>query len=222
MSSPNKKIQVAIADDHTLLRKALAKLVNSFEDYSILFEADNGMEIKKKINEHLVPDLVLLDVNMPRMDGFETAAWLNKNYPKIKVLALSMLSDERTIIRMLRQGARGYILKNVEPEELKKALDSLVKKNFYLSEEISGKIISGLHQDMDRVEELSSLTPREKEFLSLICSEITYKEIAAKMFVSPRTVDEYRNSLFEKLKVKSRVGLLMYAIRNGLVEIKKM
>ncbi|HCL83393.1 MAG TPA: DNA-binding response regulator [Chitinophagaceae bacterium] len=218
MSSPKKQILVAIADDHTLLRKALAKLVNSFEEYNILFEADNGMEIKKKINEHLVPDLVLLDVNMPRMDGFETAAWLNKNYPKIKVLALSMFSDERTIIRMLRKGARGYILKNIEPEELKKALDSVMKKDFYLSEDISGKIISGLHKDIDRVEDSPSLTQREKEFLSLICSEITYKEIAAKMFVSPRTVDEYRNSLFEKLKVKSRVGLVMYAIRNGLAE----
>jgi two-component system invasion response regulator UvrY len=218
MSSVNKLIQVAIADDHTLLRKALAKLVASFDEYTVMFEADNGKEIKKKINEHLVPDLVLLDVNMPEMDGFETAAWLNKNYPKIKVLALSMFSDERTIIRMLRQGARGYVMKNIDPDELKKALDSVMKKNFYLSEEISGKIISGLHKDADRVEEPPSLTQREKDFLRLICSEITYKDIAAKMFVSPRTVDEYRNSLFEKLKVKSRVGLVMYAMRNGLVE----
>jgi DNA-binding NarL/FixJ family response regulator len=218
MSSVHKPIQVAIADDHILLRKALAKLVASFEDYAVLFEADNGKEIKKKINEHLVPDLVLLDVNMPEMDGFETAAWLNKNYPRIKVLALSMFSDERTIIRMLRQGARGYVMKNIDPEELRKALDSVMKKNFYLSEEISGKIISGLHKDADRVEEPPSLTQREKDFLKLICSEITYKDIAAKMFVSPRTVDEYRNSLFEKLKVKSRVGLVMYAMRNGLVE----
>lgn len=218
MSSVNKLIQVAIADDHTLLRKALAKLVASFDEYTVMFEADNGKEIKKKINEHLVPDLVLLDVNMPEMDGFETAAWLNKNYPKIKVLALSMFSDERTIIRMLRQGARGYVMKNIDPDELKKALDSVMKKNFYLSEEISGKIISGLHKDADRVEEPPSLTQREKDFLRLICSEITYKDIAAKMYVSPRTVDEYRNSLFEKLKVKSRVGLVMYAMRNGLVE----
>jgi two-component system, NarL family, invasion response regulator UvrY len=209
---------VAIADDHTLLRKALAKLVGSFEDYAVLFEADNGKEIKRKINEHQVPDLVLLDVNMPEMDGFETVTWLNKNYPKIKVLALSMFSDERTIIRMLRQGARGYVMKNIEPDELRRALDSVVKKNFYLSEEISGKIISGLHKDADRVEDPPSLTQREKDFLRLICSEITYKDIAAKMFVSPRTVDEYRNSLFEKLKVKSRVGLVMYAMRNGLVE----
>jgi two-component system invasion response regulator UvrY len=218
MSSPNKQIQVAIADDHTLLRKALAKLIGSFEGYAVLFEADNGKEIKKKINEHLVPDLILLDVNMPEMDGFETAGWLNKNYPKIKVLALSMFNDERTIIRMLRQGARGYIMKNIDPEELKKALDSVVKKNFYLSEEISGKIISGLHKDADRTEGLPQLSQKEKDFLRHVCSEVTYKDIAAKMFVSPRTVDEYRNSLFEKLKVRTRVGLVMYAIRNGLVE----
>lgn len=218
MSTQNKPIQVAIADDHTLLRKALAKLVSSFEDYAILFEAENGKEIKKKINEHLVPDLILLDVNMPEMDGFETAGWLNKNYPKIKVLALSMFSDERTIIRMLRQGARGYVMKNIDPDELKRALDSVVKKNFYLSEEISGKIISGLNKDVDKTEDLPSLTQREKDFLKLICSEITYKDIAAKMYVSPRTVDEYRNTLFEKLNVKSRVGLVMYAIRNGLAE----
>src|SRR5215470_8602074 len=102
MASTEKQVLVAIADDHTLLRKALAKLVGSFDEYKVLFKADNGREIKKKINEHLVPDLVLLDVNMPEMDGFETAAWLTKNYPKIKVLALSMFSDERTIIRMLR------------------------------------------------------------------------------------------------------------------------
>ena len=201
-SSNNKQILVAIADDHTLLRKALAKLVGSFENYSVLFEADNGKEIKKKINEHLVPDLVLLDVNMPEMDGFETAGWLNKNYPKIKVLALSMFSDERTIIRMLRQGARGYIMKNIDPEELKNALDSVMKKNFYLSEEISGKIISGLNKDIDKTEEVPVLTQRERDFLRHICSEITYKDIAAKMYVSPRTVDEYRNSLFEKLKLK--------------------
>ena len=214
----SKKIQVAIADDHTLLRKALAKLVTSFENYSVLFEADNGKEIKNKITQHIIPDVILLDVSMPEMDGYETASWLYKNHPQIKVLALSMFSDEKTIIKMLRLGAKGYILKNIDPEELKNALDSVVKKNFYLSEYISGKIISGLHKDVDRQEEPVSLTEKEKDFLRLICSEITYKDIAAKMFVSPRTVDEYRNHLFEKLKVKSRVGLVMYAIRNGIAE----
>jgi two-component system invasion response regulator UvrY len=215
----SKKIQVAIADDHTLLRKALAKLVTSFENYSVLFEADNGKEIKNQISKHIIPDVILLDVSMPEMDGYETASWLYKNHPQIKVLALSMFSDEKTIIKMLRLGAKGYILKNIDPEELKNALDSVVKKNFYLSEYISGKIISGLAKDADRHEDPVSLTDKEKEFLKLICSEITYKDIATKMYVSPRTVDEYRNHLFEKLKVKSRIGLVMYAIRNGLVEV---
>lgn len=219
MASVTRQIQVAIADDHTLLRKALGKLIGSFDDYMVLFEADNGREIKNKIAQHIIPDLVLLDVNMPEMDGFETASWLNKNYPKIKVLALSMFSDEKTIIKMLRLGAKGYILKNIDPDELKNALDSVMKKNFYLSDYISGKIISGLHKDADRVDEPGPLTQREKDFLRLICTEITYKDIAAKMYVSPRTVDEYRNNLFEKLKVKSRVGLVMYAIRNGLVDV---
>ena len=219
MASVTRQIQVAIADDHTLLRKALGKLIGSFDDYMVLFEADNGREIKNKIAQHVIPDLVLLDVNMPEMDGFETAGWLNKNYPKVKVLALSMFSDEKTIIKMLRLGAKGYILKNIDPDELKNALDSVMKKNFYLSDYISGKIISGLHKDVDRVDEPGPLTQREKDFLRLICTEITYKDIAAKMYVSPRTVDEYRNNLFEKLKVKSRVGLVMYAIRNGLVDV---
>jgi len=214
--SLSKKIQVAIADDHTLLRKALAKLIASFDQYAVLFEAENGKEIKAKLGQHIIPDVVLLDVNMPEMDGYETVRWLYANYPQVKVLALSMYSDEKTIIKMLRLGAKGYILKNIDPEELKNALDSVVQKNFYLSEYISGKIISGLHKDAGRDEEEVHLTDKEKEFLRLICSEITYKDIAVKMFVSPRTVDEYRNTLFEKLKVKSRVGLVMYAMRHGL------
>jgi two-component system, NarL family, invasion response regulator UvrY len=161
----------------------------------------------------------LLDVNMPESDGYETARWIYKNYPQVKVLALSMFSDEGTIIRMLRLGAKGYIMKNADPEELKLALDSVLKKDFYLSEYISGKIISGLHKDIDMPEEPISLNEKEREFLRWVCTELTYKDIAAKMFVSPRTVDDYRNSLFEKLKVKTRIGLVLYAIRNGLVEV---
>jgi len=217
MKSP-AKIKVAIADDHTLLRKALGKLIGSFENYEILFEVENGKEMKEKVSNHIIPDIILLDVNMPEMDGYESVSWLYKNFPQIKVLALSMFSDELTIIKMLRLGAKGYILKNIDPEELKDALDSVMQKNFYLSEYISSKVISGLHRDLDKDVEPVSLSEKEREFLKLACSDITYKDIAAKMFVSPRTVDEYRNHLFEKLKVKSRVGLVMYAIRNGIAE----
>src|SRR5215216_5173225 len=116
MAGANKKIQVAVADDHNLLRNALAKLINSFENYTVLFEANNGKEIKDKLSKHLIPDIVLLDVNMPDMDGYETAQYLHKNHPQVKVLALSMFSDENIIIRMLKLGAKGYILKNAEPE----------------------------------------------------------------------------------------------------------
>ncbi len=218
MGASSKKIQVAIVDDHNLLRKALAKLISSFENYAVLFEGDSGKEIKAKIALQVIPDVILLDVNMPDMDGYETVRWLNKNYPQVKVLALSMFSDETTIIRMLRLGAKGYILKNIEPEELKLALDSIMKKDFYLSDYISGKIISGLHKDLGNPDDQTILSDKEKEFLRLVCSELTYKDIADKMYISHRTVDNYRNVLFEKLKVRSRVGLVMYAIKNGLAE----
>jgi len=214
----SKKTQVAIADDHTLLRKALSRLIASYENYSVLFEAENGIEVKSKITQHIIPDIILLDVNMPVMDGFETVQWLYKNHPQIKVLALSMFSDEKIIIRMLRLGAKGYILKNIDPDELKNALDSVMKKDFYLPEYISGKIISGLNKDGDDINKPTILlTEKEKDFLQLICSELTYKDIAQKLNISPRTVDDYRNAMFEKFNVKSRVGLAIYAIKKGFV-----
>jgi DNA-binding NarL/FixJ family response regulator len=216
---PARNIQVAIADDHILLRAALARLVNAIDGYSVLFEADNGKDLRNNIMQHRVPDVVLLDVNMPEMNGFETTEWLHKNYPHIKVLVLSMLSDEKTIIKMFRAGAKGYLLKNADPEEFKKALDSVVSKNVYLSEYVSAKLVSGLHKDTDKPETVVVLNEKEKEFLRWTCSELSYKEIAEKMYLSPRTIDDYRQSLFTKLKVHSRVGLVMYAIKNEIAEI---
>lgn len=219
MAKTNRKTTVAIADDHSLLRSALAKLINTFENYAIVIEADNGKDLRNKIQDQAIPDIVMLDINMPEMDGFETTQWLHKSYPQIKILALSMLSDEKSIIKMFRLGAKGYLLKNTDPEELKKALDSLMDKNVYLSEYVSGKLISGLHQDQEVPVKETVLNEREKEFLRWTCSELSYKDIAEKMFLSPRTVDDYRQSLFAKLKVHSRVGLAMYAIKNGIVDI---
>jgi len=219
MTNQVRKIKVAITDDHTLLRNALARVVNSFEGYTVLMEADNGKDLRNKIMKHLVPDVVLLDINMPEMDGFETTQWLHKNYPYIKILALSMLSDEKTIIKMFRLGATGYLLKNTDAEELKKALDAVVNKNVYLSEYVSAKLVSGLHVDSDENIKPILLNEREREFLRWACTELTYKDIAEKMNLSPRTVDDYRQSLFAKLKVHSRVGLVMYSIRNKIVEV---
>ncbi|MCO5242216.1 MAG: response regulator transcription factor [Chitinophagaceae bacterium] len=219
MEESNKKIQVVVVDDHTLLRNALAKLIDSFDGFSVFFEAENGEELKTKLKNKLIPDIILLDVNMPGMNGFETAEWLFRNYPQIKVLALSMFSDENTIIRMLKLGAKGYIMKTAEPEELHLALKSVIQKNFYLSEYITGKIVGGLNRNMEQPDEHVILTDKEQEFLKLTCSELSYKEIAERMFVSPRRVEDYRNALFEKLKIRSRVGLVMYAIKKGIFEI---
>jgi two-component system, NarL family, invasion response regulator UvrY len=219
MAKAGKKILVAIADDHSLMRNALGKLINSFGDYTVLFEANNGKEIRPLIHQHGIPDIMLVDVNMPEMDGFETTKWLHSNYPQIKVLVLSMLSDERTIIRMMRLGAKGYLLKNAEPEELKEGLDSVISKDVYLPDIISGKLISGLHRDADKDEDAVVLNEREREFLRWVCTELAYREIAEKMNLSARTIDDYRQNLFTKLKVHSRIGLALYAIRNGIAEV---
>ncbi len=217
--SAKRIINVAVADDHVLLRKALAKLIATFEGFSILFEADNGKEVKVKLMQHLIPDILLLDVNMPEMDGFQTAKWVYENHPHVKILALSMYSDEATIIKMLRNGAKGFILKNADPEKLREGLDSIMEKDFYLSDFISEKILSGLHKNIDVEQKSIALNDKEREFLKFVCSDLTYKEIAERMFVSHRTADDYRNNLFEKLNVKSRVGLVIYAIKNKLVEV---
>jgi two-component system, NarL family, invasion response regulator UvrY len=219
MIKASKNIQVAIADDHSLLRNALARLISGFEGYTVAIEADNGKDLITKLAQNVLPDIVLLDVNMPEMDGFETTQWLYKKYPQVKVLALSMLSDERTIIKIFRLGAKGYLLKNTDPAELKTALDSIMNKNVYLSEYVSGKLVSGLHKDVDVDLKEAVLNEKEREFLRWTCSELSYKDIAEKMYLSPRTIDDYRQSLFNKLKVHSRVGLVMYAIKNGIAEI---
>lgn len=216
-NSSTKEYSVVIADDHTLMRNALARLVSSFDKYNVVFEAGNGEEVIQKLKTNAIPDIILLDISMPVMDGFETAKWLTKNYPQIKILSLSMQSDEESIIKMLKLGAKGYLMKNVEPEELNLALDSVLTKDFYLSEIITGKIITGLHKDFSNPLEPLIITDKEKEFLRFICTELTYKDIAERMFVSTRTVEDYRTALFAKLKLKSRVGLAMYAIKNGLV-----
>jgi DNA-binding NarL/FixJ family response regulator len=196
-----------------LLRTGLAKLIRSFGNYAVLFEANNGKDFVKKLND--VPDIVLMDINMPEMDGYETTAWLRAHHPDVKVLALSMYDNENAVIRMFKSGARGYILKDCDPAELKAAFDALVTKGFYYSEMVTGRFIRTINSLDHHVQ----LNERETTFLKLVCSELTYKEIADKIFVSPRTVDGYRDDLFEKLKVKTRVGLVMYAIKHGIVTL---
>jgi DNA-binding NarL/FixJ family response regulator len=216
------KTRVAVVDDHVLLRNGLTNLIQSFEQYEIVFEANNGKDFIEKMKDNTPPQLVLLDINMPEMDGYDTALWIKRNQPDIKVLALSMYDNENAIIRMLKNGAKGYILKDIDPSEFKTALDALVRKGYYHSELVTGKLIHAVNK-LDEpdlaVKNLVSLNDREIDFLKLACTEMTYKEIADQMFLSPRTIDGYRDALFEKLNCKTRVGLVMYAIKNGIVRV---
>ena len=216
------KAKIALADDHVLLRNGLANLLKEL-DYDVVFEAGNGSEFLDKLRTGAVPDIVLMDINMPKMDGYDTTQWLKKNYPDIKVLALSMYDDENAIIRMLKSGARGYILKDSEPGELKLAIYSLLTKGFYHSELVTGKLIHTINHlnepENSSVKNVLGLNEREIEFLKLVCTEMTYKEIAEQMCLSPRTIDGYRDALFEKLNLKSRVGLVIFAIKNGIVKL---
>lgn len=219
----NNEIKVALADDHVLLRNGLASLINGFDGVTVLFEADNGQELIDKLDKNNLPDLILLDINMPVRDGYDTALWLKQNYPFIKVLALSMYDNEQSIIKMMRNGARGYLLKDTHPKEFKTALQAVMAKGFYYSEMVTGKLIHAVN-NMDEAQQnnnaFTKLNERETEFLKLACTEMTYKEIADKMYLSPRTIDGYRDALFEKLNLKTRVGLVMYAIRNGIVQVQ--
>ena len=218
----NKNATIALVDDHVLLRNGLAALINSFNNYTVLFEANHGRDFISKLDSAELPDIVLMDIHMPEMDGYETTAWIRENHPQIKVLALSMYDNEAAIIRMFKAGARGYILKDSDPYELESALNSLVTKGYYYTEMVTGRLIHSINAMDDEdspVKGLIQLNEREITFLKLVCSELTYKEIADQMVLSPRTIDGYRDALFDKLNLKTRVGLVMYAIKNGIVSL---
>jgi len=213
---------IALADDHSVMRNGLATLLKGL-GYSILYEAGNGKEFIEKTGQQPLPDVAILDINMPVMDGYETAAWLKENHPGVRVLALSMYNDEAAIIRMLKSGARGYILKDSDIADVKAAIESVISRGYYPSDLVTGKLIHSInHLDAPEgasIKELFKLNKKEIEFLKLACSEMSYKEIAGQMFLSPRTVEGYRDALFEKLQVKTRVGLVLFAIKNKIVTI---
>ncbi|GAB3430931.1 response regulator [Niabella aquatica] len=215
-----KPVSIAIVDDHTMLRKGLANILNEEADFSVVLEADNGKQFAEAIEKtKLEPDIVLLDVHMPLMDGYETAVWIEAHLPLTGVLVLSMNDDEEMVIKMLRCGAKGYILKDADPPELCRAIRDVVNHGYHLSKLVTGKLLFAMNKPSDTTSN-AKLSTREKEFLNLCCSDLTYKEIADKMFVSVRTVDGYRDSLFEKLEQRSRVGLVLYAIKHHYFKVK--
>lgn len=214
------KHSIVIVDDHILIAKALGSIMANFEDFEVLYECENGKELQEKFeDEKNIPSIILLDISMPVMDGFETSKWLREQHPNVLVLALSMQDDEQSLIKMIKNGARGYLLKNVSPTELETALKTITNNGYYYPEWASNIVIANMMGNATTQQNtniLSELTEREKEFLKLCITEMSYKEISEKMFCSPRTIESYRNSLCEKLNIKTRVGLAVFAIKSGL------
>jgi DNA-binding NarL/FixJ family response regulator len=204
---------VAVVDDHTLLSEAIGGLVDDFENFELAYLCKNGQELLDKLKtKRNLPDVVLMDVNMPILNGIETTEILKQNYPEIKVLALSIEEEEETILRMLRAGARGYLMKDTKKEILQEALEQVVEKGYYHTNTIAKLLVGSLTKKPAEIQ----LKEREIEFIEYACTEMTYKEIAEKMFLSPKTIEGYRDSIYEKLEIKNRIGLVLYAIRNDL------
>ncbi len=214
----NRTIKIALVDDHILLRAALARLINSFEGCAVIHESDNGEQLVEQIRAGYTPDVVLLDLNMPEMDGYATALWLQDHHPNVRVLMLTMYDSEVTLIRLLQAGVKGFLKKDVHPSELKYALSSVMESGYYYSTHAAGKLANLFRCDRDRTRiSHAMLSEQEIVFLRHACSDLTYKEIAQKMKLTPRSVDVLRDALFVKLDVKSRVGLAMVALKNGVV-----
>ncbi len=212
---------IALVDDHSLLRNSLELLIRSF-GHTVIFHAANGVELEEAITNHPLPDILLLDINMPIKDGYATAVWLKENHPGVRVIALSVHDDDLAIIRMLRNGVRGYLIKDCQAEELETAIEQVMDKGFYHSDIVSSQLVKGISaigHSSGSVSNFLKITEREETFIQLSCSDLTYKEIAIEMKVSIRTVDSYRDSVFEKLHVKSRSGLVTFAFKHRLVMV---
>jgi two-component system, NarL family, invasion response regulator UvrY len=219
MSNPISYIKVALADDHVLLRSALANLINGFGDCKVIYQASDGKELVSQIKESQSPDVAILDLNMPEMDGLETAEWLKLHCPKVHVMMLTMYDSELALIRLLQAGVKGFLKKDIHPSELKFAIHSVVQSGYYYSNHTTGKLVNLFRNGEENSLSLEKamLTGQELDFLKMVCSDMTYKEIAIRMGLNPRSVDTLRDTLFTKLDVKSRVGLAMFAIRHGVV-----
>lgn len=213
-------IKIAMVDDHVLLRNALSSLINNTGKCSVLYEVSNGKELIEKLHSSAQPDIVILDLNMPEMNGQETAEYLQKNHPEIKVLMLTMYDSELALIRLLKAGVKGFMKKDIHPSELLSAIESVHQHGYYYSSHTSSKLANLFIDSDDKSKSFERILMSELEltFMKLVCSEMTYKEIASELKMNPRAIDGMRDTLFTRLDVKSRVGLAMYSIKHGIMQ----
>ncbi len=221
MGGSINKIKIAIADDHQLFCKALTILIETFQRFEVIIEAPNGkILIERFKNTPILPDILLLDVSMPVLNGPKAAEIVARDFPTVRIVALTMQEEDQTVIKMIRAGCCAYLLKDIHPTELEKALIE-INETGYFNSDVSSKRSARLLRNQNN-KEAHGLTDKELIFLKYACSDLTYKQIAHLMGVSERTIDGYRESVFAKLEVKSRVGMVLEAIRLGLVDMKEI
>lgn len=215
----DNKYTVMLADDHILLRDALASLIDSFDEFKICSVAGDGEEVIEKVKGGSKPQIILLDLNMPKKDGYDAAFWLHNNLPSAKILILTMYDSEIALIRLLQVGVRGFLKKDIHPQELRAALLAVANDGYYYMHNTTGKLATLFMKNNNNQTSIEKalLSENEIQFLKYASTDMTYKEIAQIMNMSPRSIDGYRDGLFGKLDVKSRVGLAIYAVKNGIV-----
>lgn len=211
-------IKIIIVDDHTLVSQALKGLIEDKKEFKVIAQLPNGKELQEYLsNNNELADIILMDIQMPIVNGIDATKWVKRKYPNIKVIALTMEDDEHKILEMLRSGAKGYLLKDIHPSILHLAIEETYTKGFYYTEQVSDTLLHA-HEIESKPLNTINLKPREEEFLKYAVQDLTYKQIAEKMFLSPKTIDGYREQIYSKLGIKSRIGLVLYAFKEGLIE----
>lgn len=219
MSTTKQPTKVAIIDDHVLVRHALISMIESSGDYKVVYHCSNGQDFIDNSKRMEKPDVVLLDISMPVMNGHDTAKWLFETLPEIAIIMLSGHDSEHNQLRLLKFGIRGFIRKDASPDEIKAAIQTATQTDFYYSNSATARFVNILRNPDGGQQELQKklLSDTEFAFMKLVCTELTYKAIAKEMGLNPRSIDTLRDHLFMKMDVQSRVGLAMVSVRNGIV-----